>query len=126
MGRHKDPDTLSFIDWLNKKGQSLGFFVEPEYALYKNEYFVDLVWKLKEEQEPLVTFEIETKDAAGVFSNTQKIFGPPSKMISKPWRHFMIIYKTKLSSGHRKSLFNVLNLHNISLYENVFMHACKF
>lgn len=120
MGRHKDPDTLSFIEWLRKKGESLGFIAKKEHNLYKNEYFVDLVWKLQKDQDPLFTFEIETKDGSGVFSNTSKIFGTPSNLVTKPWRHFMIIYKTELSEGHRKSLHNVLSLHNILLFENLF------
>lgn len=120
MGRHRDPDTLSFIEWLGKKGESLGFIVKAEYALYKNEYYVDLVWKLQENQDPLITFEIETEDSPRVFSNTAKIFGTSSKLVSKPWRHFMIIYKTELSEGHKKSLFSVINRHNILLLENVF------
>lgn len=119
MGKHKDPDTLSFIDWLTEKGDTLGFVVEPEYALLKDEYFVDLVWKLRKDQDPLVTFEIETKDTARVFSNTAKIFGTSSKLVTKPWRHFMIIYKSKLSKGHKASLFQATNLHNVFLFENV-------
>jgi hypothetical protein len=120
MGRHTEPDTLSFIEWLRKKGESLGFIAEPEYALYKDEYFVDLVWKLQEDQAPMITFEIETEDGERVFSNTAKIFGTPSKLVLKPWRHFMIIYKTELSEGHRNSLSNVINQHNILLFEKVF------
>lgn len=120
MGRHKDSDTLSFIEWLREKGESLGFIAKLEYALHKNEYYVDLVWKLREDQDPLITFEIETKDGQGVFSNTAKIFGTTSKIVSKPWRHFMIIYKTELSEGHKNSLHNVIDQHNIFLFENVF------
>jgi hypothetical protein len=125
VGKHKDPDALHFIDWLSQKGESLGFLVKKEYELLKGEYFVDLVWKLDEKQDPLVTFEIETKDHQGVFSNTEKIFGPPSKMVLKPWRHFMIIYKDKLSKGHKTALFSKLTAHNISLFENVFHEVKK-
>lgn len=125
MGRHKDSDTLSFIEWLRKKGESLGFITETEYALYKNEYCVDLVWKLREDQGPLVTFEIETEDSASVFSNTAKIFGTTSKLVSKPWRHFMVIYKTRLSNGHRDSLSNVINQHNILLFEEIFTNIAE-
>ena len=120
MGRHTDPDTLSFVEWLQRKGDSLGFFTESEYTLYKNEYYVDLVWKLQKEKDPLFTFEIETKDDSGVFTNTAKIFGTPSSLVTKPWRHFMIIYKSELSKGHKRSLHNVLDQHNILLFENIF------
>lgn len=120
MGKHKDADTLSFIEWLRRKGESLGFVTESEYPLHKNEYFVDVVWKLRKDQDPLITFELETKDGSGVFSNTAKIFGTTSTLVSKPWRHFIIIYKSKLSKGHRNSLQNIINLHNICLFENVF------
>lgn len=120
MGRHKDTDTLAFIEYLRKKGEQFGFVTEIEYGLYKDEYFVDLVWKLQKDQSPLFTFEVETQDNAGVFSNTAKIFGTSSNIVIKPWRHFMVIYKTELSKGHKDSLENILNQHNIMLFENVF------
>jgi hypothetical protein len=120
MGHHKDSDTLTFIEWLRKKGKSLGYIVELEYPLLKTEYYVDVVWKLQKEQPPLATFEIETTEGREIFCNTAKIFGTSSKLVSKPWRHFMIIYKGKLSKGHKKSLFNVTNQNNVSLFEDVF------
>ena len=120
MGRHRDPDTLQFIDWLKKKGESLNFIAETEYEIREKEYFADLVWKIQEDQDPIFTFEIETTDSDRVFSNTSKYFGTPSDYVTKPWRHFMIIYKTKLSQGHKKSLHNVINQHNILLFEDVF------
>lgn len=120
MGRHKDPDTLAFIEYLRKKGEQSGFVTETEYKLYKDEYFIDMVWKLQKDQGPLFTFEVETRDNSGVFSNTAKIFGTSSNIVIKPWRHFMIIYKTVLSQGHKDSLHNILSQHNIMLFQNVF------
>jgi hypothetical protein len=120
MGKHKDQDTLAFIDYLKQKGEQLGFIVDTEYELCEKEYFVDLVWKLQKDKNPLFTFEIETRDHSGIFSNVSKIFGTPSDVVVKPWRHFIIIYKSRLSKGHKNSLSNVLKLHNILLFENVF------
>lgn len=125
MGKHKDPDVLSFIEWLRQKGESLGFLAKSEYALHKKEYFVDLVWKLHEDLDLYISFEIETKDGDSIFRNTYKIFGPPSKLVSKPWRHFMIVYKTRLSESHRNALSNTINQHNIFLFENVFNEATE-
>lgn len=120
MGRHKDPETLALIQWLMKKGESLGFWVKDEFTLKKGEYFVDLVWKINEKQPPLITFEIETKDNERVFRNTLKIFGTSSDYIIKPWYHFMIIHKSKLSKSSKKALSNILNQHNIRLYESIY------
>jgi len=79
MGRHKDADSLEFINWLKAKGEELGYIAELEYPLVFNEYFVDVVWKLKEEHAPLMTFEVETKDSRSIFANTLKIYGTSSR-----------------------------------------------
>ncbi len=120
MGRHKDPDTLEFINWLKAKGESLGYLAELEYLLDKKQYFVDIVWKLRKDQTPLITFEVETKDSRAIFCNTTKIYGPSSEAISKPWHHFMIIFKGNLSDGHRKALSNLISQHNVHLFEDIF------
>ena len=113
MGRHKDADTLNFIDWLKKKGESLDFFVQTEYSMLNGLYFADMVWKLEEDQESFITFEVETRDTPAMFSNTSKYFGPSSNVVKKPWWHFMIVYKSRLSEGHRISMFNTVNQYNI-------------
>lgn len=120
MGRHRDPDTLEFLDWLKTKGESLGYLSELEYPLSPKEYFVDVVWKLKKDQTPLITFEVETKDGRTIFCNTTKIYGPPSEDVPKPWHHFMVIFKGSLSVGHRKALSNLISQHNVHLFEDIF------
>lgn len=120
MGRHRDPDTLEFINWLKAKGESLGYIAELEYPLDKKEYFVDVVWKLMKDQTPLITFEIETRDKREIFCNTLKIYGPPSNVVLKPWHHFMIVFKGDLSEGHRLLLSNLINQHNLFLFEDIF------
>lgn len=117
MGRHNDPDTLAFIDWIAKYGSSKGYETILEYPLLKNKFIADVVWKLKDF---LISFEIDTKDTSSIFSNAAKYFLTSSKQVTKPWRHFMIVYKDKLSQGHRDSLFILLNLHNILLFESLF------
>jgi len=58
IGKHSDKDSLEFINWLKSKGESLGYIAELEYPLVEKEYFVDVVWKFKKEQTPLMTFEV--------------------------------------------------------------------
>ncbi len=120
MGRHRDKDTLEFIDWLKAKGESLGYVAELEYPLVEKEYFVDVVWKLKKEQTPLMTFEVETSDNRSIFCNTLKIYGTPSDTVTKPWKHFMIIFKGKLPAGHRRSIANLISQHNLFLFEDIY------
>jgi hypothetical protein len=120
MGAHIDPDTVAFIEYLRKRGIDLGFCTYKEYKPCNNLYYVDIVWKLQGSQNPLFTFEIETSDNERVFSNTAKIFDTSSSLVPKPWRHFMIIYKSKLSQGHKDSLHNILHGHNILLFEDIF------
>jgi hypothetical protein len=92
MGLHDDPDSLALIDWLARKGQELGYYVEKECAIANNAYSIDLVWKFKQGQDPLITFEIETANRSGVFTNTLKIFGTRQALVRKPLRHFAIVY----------------------------------
>jgi hypothetical protein len=119
MGRHRDKDSLEFINWLKQKGESLGYIAELEYPLVDKEYFVDVVWKLKKEQTPLMTFEVETKDSRSIFANTMKIYGNPASKVPKPWYHFMIIYKGPLTQGHRDELANHIAQHNLFLFEDI-------
>jgi hypothetical protein len=121
MGKHKDLDALAFIDELKKLGSSQGFLTETEYDLTNSgDYYADLVWILQEGQDPLIIFQVETQDSDTVYTNINKFFGTPSEDVKKPWKHFIIIYKSRLSRGHRKSLSNYINQHNIVLFENVF------
>ena len=120
MGAHTDPDTLAFIEYLRKRGLELGFCTYTEYKPCDNQYHIDVVWKLQGSQNPLFTFEVETIDNERVFSNTAKIFDTSSSLVPKPWRHFMIIYKSKLSHGHKDMLHRVLHQHNVLLFEDIF------
>lgn len=54
-------------------------------------------------KEPLISFEVETRDNPSVFSNTSKFFETSSKVVTKPWGHFIVIYKTKLRNGLEES-----------------------
>jgi len=125
MGRHTDPDTLALIKRLARKGESLGFWVKDEYVWIKGESFVDLVWKVSEDKPPLITFEVETRQNTGVFSNTLKIWGPPTSDMLRPWHHFMIIHKSNLTEGTKRSLSAILSQNNIHLYESTFGDETK-
>ncbi|MFB3890028.1 MAG: hypothetical protein ACE14S_11100, partial [Candidatus Bathyarchaeia archaeon] len=120
MGKHRDPDTLAFIEWLKNKGESFGFLTATEYPMRGRECILDVAWKLKEEQPPLVVFEVETRDNRSMFCNSSKIYGPSTGTIPKPWQHFIIVFKGKLSDYHRESFFNLINQHNVNLFEDIF------
>lgn len=119
MGKHRDKDSLEFINWLKEKGESLGYIAELEYPLVDKQYFVDVVWKLRKEQTPLMTFEVETEASRSMFANTLKIYGTLSSEVPKPWHHFMIIYKGLLTPGHRGELAVPIAQHNLSLFEDI-------
>jgi hypothetical protein len=120
MGKHRDPDTLKFLEWLKSKGETLGYVAELEYPMAGKKHIFDVVWKLRKEHSPLVIFEVETRDGRVIFCNSNKIYGPPSDIVPKPWHHFMIIFKGKLSKGHKLSLFNLVNQHNVDVIEDIF------
>jgi len=119
MGRHTDPQTLEFLGKLREKGKSLGYAVKEEYEMLKGEYFADLVWKLAEDQPPLVAFEIETEDSIRVFRNVGKYFTTRASDMPKPFRFFLIVIRGKLSSGNRTALGLFLDYQNVSLFEDV-------
>ena len=119
MGRHTDPETLAFIGKLKEKGESLGYRTEEEYPMFGGLYFADLIWQLAKDQAPLVTFEVETSESLRVFKNTSKYFDNYSKNVPKPFRHFMILMKGKLSEGVRHPMQRYLDYYNVSLFEDV-------
>ncbi len=101
------------------KGGIAWYVAELEYPLVDKEYFVDVVWKIKKEQTPLMTFEVETKDNRSIFANIMKIYGTPSNKVQKPWHHFMIIYKGSLTQGHRDDLAALIGQQNFFLFEDI-------
>lgn len=120
MFRYKDSDTIDFLNWLKLKGESLGYIVELEYFLGKNDYFVDVAWKFGKNQTPFVTFEVETMNIGKSFLNTSKIYGTMPDVISRPRNHFMIMFKAKLSEVQRKALYNITSNYNVWLFEDIF------
>lgn len=119
MGRHTDPQTLDLIKKLKEKGEALGYETQQEYPMMAGTYFADLVWQLGKDQSPLVTFEVETEESLRVFKNTTKYFDTLSEDVPKPYRHFIILMKGKLSEGVRKPIQRYINYYNISLFEDV-------
>jgi hypothetical protein len=120
MGQHQDSDSLELIDLLAQKGKELGYYVEKECLIADGDYSIDLVWKYKREHDPLITFEVETSNRSGIFSNTLKIFGTEQSLVRKPYWHFAIIHKAELTRGQKNSISLILKYNNISLYENIF------
>ncbi len=119
MGRHTDEQTLEFIKRLKDKGQALGYETVEEYSMLDGRYAGDLVWLLAKDQPPIITFEIETGDSLRVFKNTSKYFDTTAKDIPKPFRHFIIVIRGRLSEGTRIPLQRYINHYNISLFEDV-------
>ena len=119
MGRHTDPQTLDFIRKLREKGDSLGYKTAEEQPLLGGLYWADLTWSLAEGQPPLVTFEVETEESLRVFKNTAKYFDTLSKDVPKPYRHFAILVRGRLSEGIRLPMQRFINYYNVSLFEDV-------
>jgi len=120
VGKHRDPDILSFIEWLHEKGVSLGFIVDGEVDIGDGDYDLDLGFRVTDNQHDIITFEIETKNTNTVYKNLNKIFASPSKKVQKPLYHFIIIYKSKLTKGQKEAMSLFLNYNNVFLFENVF------
>ena len=119
MGRHTDPFTLELIEWLQRKGENFGFMSETEFPIGGN-YFIDLVWRFDNNLDPIVTFEIETRNTNTVFKNTCKIFASRQSVVKRPYQHFSIVCKSRLSDGQIEGLHFFLDHYNISLYQNIF------
>jgi hypothetical protein len=123
MGKHTDPDALACINWLDNKGKQLGYIVEKECHVGDNEYFIDVVWKYKHEQQPIITFEIETTNQSSIASNILKLFCTEQSHVRKPFRHFMVILKSDLTSGQKNMLKRIIDYEPISVYESLSLDA---
>ena len=97
----------------------MGFITEIEYPLIPKIYFADVVWKIHPSHPPLITFEVETRDAPGLFKNTLKYFGTSSKIVPKPLYHYLIVLGGKVSEGNKAALYNILEQHNVALFEDL-------
>jgi uncharacterized tellurite resistance protein B-like protein len=119
MGRHKDRISQDFINLLKTLGKMYNFFVQEEYPLVKDEFYADIVWKLSEDQAPIISFEVESGKTPYLINNAAKYFSTYSRDISKPWQHFIIILRGKLSEGTKKLLRGITEKHNVHIFENV-------
>jgi len=119
MGRHTDPDTLRFIAWLSDKAKALGYASEEEYSI-ANWYDIDVVWYHPDYENPVFTFEVETRNTNSMFKNTAKIYSTPKSVVKKPWHHFGIVYKGNLSEGNRLALGRDLDYQNFEIFDNIF------
>lgn len=120
MGRHKDPETLKFIEDVKKKTELLGFKVIDEFKVLNGLFWVDLTLTPYEKgHETYITLEIDTKESDRIYKNLDKIFDLPSKDLEKPYYHFIVIYKGKLTKGNKKLMLEKARLKNIHLFENL-------
>jgi len=119
MGRHKDPEINSLIENLKIKGESWGFIADAESKILEGLYWVDLVWKYRENQSLFITFEIEKEENNRLLKNLCKIVDTPAEEVEKPYYHFLIIFSGKLSEGIKKIVVEKARRHNIHLFENL-------
>ena len=82
-------------------------------------YFADLVWELAKDQPPLVTFEVETEESLRILKNAAKYFETISKEVPKPFRHFIIVVRGRVSEGNRRLLQPYIDHYNVSLFEDI-------
>ncbi len=120
MGRHKDPETVQFIESLKKKAESLGFRVIDEFKVLQGLFWVDLsITPYERGHETYITLEIETRENERIYKNLAKIFDLPSQDLEKPFHHFIVIYKGKLTRGNRLLMHEKAKSKNVHLFEDL-------
>lgn len=120
MGRHKDPETIRFIETIKKKSEALGFKVKDEFYVLKGPFWIDLTLTPYEKaHETFITLEIESKENDRVVSNLRKILGTPAQDLEKPYHHFIIIYNGKLTKSKKYLIRNEIRNYNIEIFENL-------
>jgi hypothetical protein len=118
MGKHKDSIVLEFLGLLRARGKTYKFLVEEEYPLIKNVFYADMVYKLSQDQMPIISFEVENRPTPYLIKNAVKYFGTSSNETPKPWHHFIIILRGKLSPSIKKALEGIVSKHNVHVFEN--------
>jgi hypothetical protein len=119
MGKHKNPITLEFLGLLRERGNMHNFSVEEEYPLIKGMFYADIVYMLPSYNQPIISFEVESKPTSYAFKNAIKYFATDSTEVPKPWHHFVVILSGVLSPSDRKSLESVTRNHNVHIFENI-------
>lgn len=119
MGRHTNPEIIKLIDDLKAKGESWGFIANDEFKVLDGVYWVDLVWKYRENQSLFITFEVEKEENERLLKNLDKIFDTPAEEIEKPYHHFLIVFNGTLSEGIRKIVAEKARRYNIHTIENL-------
>jgi hypothetical protein len=120
MGYHKDKETLEFIEALKKRGESLGFKANTELPKMDRAYSIDLVWTPYRTHDIFITFEIESKENERLYKNFDKIFDLPSRDFEKPYYHFIVVYKGKMTRGNRDLILEKARPKNVHVFENLF------
>ncbi len=119
MGRHKDPEIINLIRSLKSRGESWGFIADDEFKILDGLYWVDLIWKYREDHNLFITFEFEKEENEYLLKNLDKIFDTPSLEVEKPYHHFLIVFDGALSSGMKKIVEEKTRRHNIHVFENL-------
>jgi hypothetical protein len=120
MGRHKDPETLQFIETCKKKAEALGFRVNDEFKVLNGLFWVDLtLTPYGKGHDTFITMEIETKENDRIYKNLDKIFDLPAKDLEKPYQHFIVIYRNSLSKGNKQLMLEKARKCNVHIFENL-------
>lgn len=119
MGKHKNPITLNFLGLLRERGIMYNFSVEEEYPLMKGMFFADIVYMLPSDNQPIISFEVESSPTSYVLKNATKYFATNSTEVPKPWHHFVVILNGVLHASDKKTLESVTKNHNVHVFENV-------
>lgn len=119
MGKHKNPITLDFLGLLRERGNMYNFSVKEEYPLIKGMFYADLVYMLPSDNQPIISFEVESLPTSYASKNASKYFTTNSTEVSKPWHHFVIILNGSLSPSDKKSIKGITEKHNVHIFENV-------
>lgn len=120
MGRHKNPETLQFIEVCKKKAESLGFKVKDEFKVLRGTFWVDLTLSPYERgHDTFITLEIETEENERIYKNLDKIFVLPAEDLEKPYHHFVMIYGGRLSKGNSILMKEKARTLNVHIFENL-------
>lgn len=120
MGRHKDPETLQFIEELKKKGESLGFRVQDEFKVMEGLFWIDLtLTPYEKSHDTFITIEIESKENERIYKNFDKIIETPAELLEKPFKHFILIYNGGLTRGNQFLIEQKISSYNVKIFQDL-------
>lgn len=124
MGKHL-AETDAFIKDLLIVGEIYGFVAKVEHRLAKSGWIsADLTWRVTENADPVMIFEVESARNPNMVQNAMKIFGSRVTEVKKPWFFFHILYRGDAGS-YASSLSMLKEYFMYHLFENVVLEENK-